>query len=95
MMSSSTFDDYSYTFEYNLDDSYSRTTLNNKIRYSNGITQPTYQSYEAYPSHITISLNKPSETWFQYIKRKINHVFRRCFSSKVYSDTHELPIHKK
>lgn len=90
-MSSTTFDDYSYIFEYNLDDSY---TTNNKMTYSNGISQPTYKSYEAYPSHITISLNKPKETWFEFLKRKIKYVFG-CFSSKVYSDTDELPIHKK
>lgn len=58
--------------------------------YSIGVSQPTFQNREYYPSNITVTLNnKKQETWFEYIKRQFGRLFG-CFSVKIYSEVPDL-----
>jgi hypothetical protein len=89
-----------YVFEYRLDNNYNHYNYNynkhgtsgfDKITnrsYSLGLSQPTFHAYQAYPSNISISINK-QETWSEYIKRHLGRLFG-CFSFKIYSEIPDL-----
>ena len=88
MMSSTSSEDYEYTFENKLDDdiNYYKPDFHRALRaHSRNIQYPVYSFYESYPSYITITLQDKKETWFQYIKRQVTRFFR-CFSIKIYSN---------
>lgn len=98
MMSSVDLDETNqYTFKYTYDNNYiydytydyTSKLTKNENPYLVSLISPSYSSQKSYPSNISISLNKKKESWFEYIKRKINHLFY-CFSLKKYSDIPDL-----
>lgn len=96
MSSTSSIASDDYIFEYKLDSDFnyynhyksSFDKIHNRS-YSIGIAQPTFQKYEHYPEHITITLNNKPETWVQYLKRQFGRLFG-CFSIKIYSEVPDL-----
>ncbi len=96
MRSSSSIASDEYVFEYNLQNDYNhynhyKYNKSSGRSYSLGISQPTFHAYQAYPSHITITLNNKEETWVEYIRRQFTRFFG-CFSTKIYSEVPDLPV---
>ena len=93
MMSSNSSDDY--IFEYRLDNNYNyykynkdNTSSFDKPSSLYSLGRPTFNAYETYPSHITVTLNNKQESWIKYIKRQMGRLFG-CFSIKIYS---QIPV---